>query len=118
VRDTHKSSDFIAFLQRLDARYPAGTPIRLLLDNHSAHISRETQAYLQKRLISSPFMRTEFRAVGPASSRNPVTLEGRRAGGVKQGKFEAWSGKVEQVDGASRSQYPFPRRPSSLARLE
>lgn len=47
VRDTHKSSDFIAFLQRLDARYPAGTPIRLLLDNHSAHISRETQAYLQ-----------------------------------------------------------------------
>ena len=47
VRDTHKSSDFIAFLQKLDARYPAGTPIRLLLDNHSAHISRETQAYLQ-----------------------------------------------------------------------
>ena len=47
VRDTHKSSDFIAFLQKLDARYPAGIPIRLLLDNHSAHISRETQAYLQ-----------------------------------------------------------------------
>ncbi|HEY6293647.1 MAG TPA: IS630 family transposase, partial [Terriglobia bacterium] len=47
VRETHKSSDFIAFLQKLDARYPAGTPIRLLLDNHSAHISRETQAYLQ-----------------------------------------------------------------------
>ena len=47
VRDTHKSSDFVAFLQKLDARYPAGTPIRLVLDNHSAHISRETQAYLQ-----------------------------------------------------------------------
>ena len=47
VRDTHKSSDFIAFLQKLDTRYPAGTPIRLLLDNHSAHISRETQAHLQ-----------------------------------------------------------------------
>jgi transposase len=47
VRDTHKSSDFIAFLQKLDASYPAGIPIRLLLDNHSAHISRETQAYLQ-----------------------------------------------------------------------
>lgn len=47
VRDTHKSSDFIAFLRKLDARYPAGTPIRLLLDNHSAHISRETQSYLQ-----------------------------------------------------------------------
>jgi transposase len=47
VRDTHKSSDFIAWLQQLDANYPAGIPIRLLLDNHSAHISRETQAYLQ-----------------------------------------------------------------------
>jgi len=47
VRDTHKSSDFIAWLQKLDARYPAGIPIRLLLDNHSAHVSRETQAYLQ-----------------------------------------------------------------------
>ena len=47
VRDTHKSSDFIAFLQKLDASYPTGIPIRLLLDNHSAHISRETQAYLQ-----------------------------------------------------------------------
>jgi transposase len=47
VHDTHKSSDFIAFLQKLDASYPAGIPIRLLLDNHSAHISRETQAHLQ-----------------------------------------------------------------------
>jgi transposase len=47
VRDTHKSSDFIAFLQKLDASYPTGIPIRLLLDNHSAHTSRETQAYLQ-----------------------------------------------------------------------
>ena len=47
VRDTHKSSDFIAFLQKLDTCYPAGTPIRLLLDNHSAHLSRETQAHLQ-----------------------------------------------------------------------
>jgi len=47
VHDTHKSSDFIAFLQKLDASYPIGIPIRLLLDNHSAHISRETQAYLQ-----------------------------------------------------------------------
>jgi len=47
VRDTHTSSDFIAFLQKLDASYPAGIPIRLLLDNHSAHISRETQAYLK-----------------------------------------------------------------------
>ena len=46
VSDTHKSSDFVAFLRKLDAAYPAGDVIRLILDNHSAHVSRETQEYL------------------------------------------------------------------------
>jgi transposase len=30
----------------LDAAYPADTAIKLILDNHSAHISRETKAWL------------------------------------------------------------------------
>src|SRR3979490_3460084 len=42
VRDRHRSREFIEFLKRLDAAYPAGTAIKLILDNHSAHISRET----------------------------------------------------------------------------
>jgi len=46
VSNTHKSSDFIRFLQALDASYPASTTIRLILDNHSAHISKETRRYL------------------------------------------------------------------------
>jgi transposase len=46
VRDRHASVDFIALLTKLDAEYPAQARIRLLLDNHSAHISKETQAYL------------------------------------------------------------------------
>src|SRR4030081_1320280 len=46
VKDTHRSRDFIDFLKILDAAYPAGTAIKLILDNHSAHISRETQAWL------------------------------------------------------------------------
>src|SRR6202163_3895513 len=46
VSDRHVSVDFIALLGRLDAEYPAEAKIRVLLDNHSAHISRETQAYL------------------------------------------------------------------------
>jgi transposase len=46
VSDTHKSSDFIAFLSKLDAVYPQAQTLRLILDNHSAHISRETQRYL------------------------------------------------------------------------
>ena len=46
VSETHKSSDFIAFLKILDKRYPQGDKIRLVLDNHSAHTSRETKAFL------------------------------------------------------------------------
>src|SRR5450755_1677284 len=42
----HASADFIALLGKLDEGYPPQTRIRLLLDNHSAHISKETQAWL------------------------------------------------------------------------
>lgn len=46
VSHTHKSSDFIGFLKILDAKYPEGDTIRLILDNHSAHTSRETRQFL------------------------------------------------------------------------
>src|SRR6266498_2092518 len=46
VRDRHRSREFIEFLKRLDAAYPSGTAIKLILDNHSAHISRETRTWL------------------------------------------------------------------------
>lgn len=46
VRDRHRSREFIEFLKLLDAAYPAGTAIKLILDNHSAHISRETKTWL------------------------------------------------------------------------
>lgn len=49
VTNTHKSSDFIEFLTKLDASYSATQTLRLILDNHSAHISRETQRYLATR---------------------------------------------------------------------
>ncbi len=47
VSDTHKSADFIAFLKKLDGAYPEHQKIRLVLDNHSAHISKETRSYLE-----------------------------------------------------------------------
>jgi transposase len=47
VSDTHKSADFIAFLKKLDDAYPEHHKIRLVLDNHSAHISKETRTYLE-----------------------------------------------------------------------
>jgi transposase len=46
VVDRHRSAEFVEFLNGLDSYYPAGLRIRLLLDNHSAHISRETNRYL------------------------------------------------------------------------
>lgn len=49
VRDRHRSREFVEFLKLLDAAYPAGTAIKLILDNHSAHISKETKAWLTTR---------------------------------------------------------------------
>ena len=50
VRDRHRSKEFIEFLKLLlDAAYPANTAIKLVLDNHSAHISRETRDWLATR---------------------------------------------------------------------
>lgn len=49
VSETHKSSDFIELLKKLDQRYPEGDVIRIICDNHSAHKSKETRNYLATR---------------------------------------------------------------------
>ena len=46
VEDRHHSREFIGFLKMLDSQYPPGTRLRMILDNHSAHISKETRSYL------------------------------------------------------------------------
>lgn len=46
VSESHKSADFIQFLKMLNEKYPEGDTIRLILDNHSAHTSKETKLYL------------------------------------------------------------------------
>ncbi len=46
VSDHHASADFIALLGKLDQTYPPQVRIRMLLDNHSAHIPKETQTWL------------------------------------------------------------------------
>ena len=56
VKERHRSREFIEFLKLLDAAYPASTAIKLILDNHSAHISRETRAWL----AAQPAGRFEF----------------------------------------------------------
>lgn len=49
VESRHRSVEFIALLRRLDERYPPEAVIRVVLDNHSAHLSKETMAYLASR---------------------------------------------------------------------
>ena len=49
VERRHRSREFIALLRDLDAYYPKDCTLRLVLDNHSAHLSKETQAYLATR---------------------------------------------------------------------
>jgi transposase len=46
VEDRHRSREFIDFLKKLDAAYPTDTAIKLILDNHSAHTSKETRRWL------------------------------------------------------------------------
>ena len=56
VRDRHRSREFIEFLKLLDRAYPADTAIHMILDNHSAHISKETRSWLAEQ----PVGRFEF----------------------------------------------------------
>jgi len=49
VKDRHRSREFTEFLGKVDDSYPKEWKIRIILDNHSAHISKETQAYLLKK---------------------------------------------------------------------
>jgi transposase len=51
VRERHRSREFIEFLKLLNAAYPADTAIELILDNHSAHVSRETTNWLAAQPI-------------------------------------------------------------------
>lgn len=56
VSNSHKSSDFIGFLKILDREYPEQDTIRIILDNHSAHKSKETKSFL----ATMPEHRFEF----------------------------------------------------------
>ena len=48
VRDRHRSKEFIEFLKTVDRSYPKDWKIRIILDNHSAHISKETMGALSE----------------------------------------------------------------------
>jgi transposase len=56
IKERHRSREFIEFLKLLDQTYPSETALKIILDNHSAHISKETKAWL----ASQPEGRFEF----------------------------------------------------------
>ena len=49
VRDSHRSVEFIEFLDLLDEKYDKDLVIRMILDNHSAHKSKMVLDYLSKK---------------------------------------------------------------------
>jgi transposase len=49
VEERHRSCEFIELLRSMDEYYPDDCRIRILLDNHGSHISRETMEWLATR---------------------------------------------------------------------
>lgn len=49
VRDRHRSKEFIEFLTLADTHYQKDWKIRVILDNHSSHISKETMRWLKEK---------------------------------------------------------------------
>lgn len=47
VHDRHRSKEFIEYLNGLNKLYPPEFKIKIILDNHSSHISKETRAFLK-----------------------------------------------------------------------
>ena len=62
VRPRHRSREFVEFLQAVDARYAPDVKIQVVLDNHSAHRSKETRAYLATRPNRFAFVYTPTHA--------------------------------------------------------
>jgi hypothetical protein len=74
VKDRHRSREFIEFLTMLEAAYPAATAIKIILDNHSAHVSQETKAWLAEGSLS---VRVHPQARVLAQSRRRVLRQSR-----------------------------------------
>src|SRR5260370_36515 len=79
VSDHHASVDFIALLGKLDEGYSPQTRIRLLLDNHSAHTSKETQAWLKLhpqrfKFVFTPTHRSCLHILEPLFSKMPRSM--------------------------------------------
>lgn len=48
-KDQHKSGDYISFLEKLDRKLPKGKILHIVIDNYSAHKSKEVRDFLDER---------------------------------------------------------------------
>lgn len=58
VHHRHRSCEFIQLLKEIDEYYDKEARIRIVLDNHSSHISKETRGYLATRPNRFEFVHT------------------------------------------------------------
>lgn len=58
VRERHRSAEFTEFLSVLDKHYPVDWEIRIILDNHSSHLSKETIKWLKDHPNRFDFIHT------------------------------------------------------------
>ena len=64
IEERHRSLEFTKLLEQIHQAYSAETRILIVLDNHSAHISKETQAYLKTQLSPVGLMDLLFEQLG------------------------------------------------------
>jgi hypothetical protein len=78
VDNQHRSRDFVGFLRAVGVAYSADTAINLILDNHSAHISKEIKRWLTDQpegrftLVFTPKRGAWLNLVGGFSPRWPA----------------------------------------------
>jgi transposase len=56
LNKTHKSKDFIGFLKKLDRECAKEKVLHIILDNYSAHKSKETTEYLSRDEVKERFV--------------------------------------------------------------
>ena len=77
VEHRHRSVEFIAWLKDLDSYYPPECSIRVILDNHSSHISKATYAYLETMATVRTPQATSQSAI---RCKSPVNVSNDRTG--------------------------------------
>jgi transposase len=102
VRNRHRSREFIELLQEIHAHYPQAWKIRLILDNHSSHLSKETRAWLAEHpnrfiLIFTPTHGSWLNLVETLFSKMTRSfLRGLRVGSKQEliSRIDQWIGEI------------------------